>query len=215
MHIKIYFGPKPLYLCDKLSAETEEHMNRPDAIFIDELDQHTVKTMIYEMQQDNIYGGVFLHEDLDELLNAFKQTLKLVQAAGGFVQHKDSALLIFRRGKWDLPKGKLDEGEDLETCAVREIQEETGLKNVKIIKPLTVTYHTYHEGDQFILKESHWFLMQALKKEKLAPQTEEGIDECKWVKIKDLASYTTNTHFSILDVFNAAVNELKMNSAEQ
>lgn len=206
--IKLYFNAKPLFLCDAITPDVEDYLHRPDAIFIDEFNHHTVATMIYEMQQDNIYAGVFLHNDLEELLNAFKKSLTLVQAAGGFVQSNDHVLLIFRRGKWDLPKGKLDEGEDLKQCAIREVQEETGLQKVEIIKPLKPTYHTYHEKERFILKESHWFLMQSPKMETLTPQQEEDIEKCQWVKIKDLAPFMENTFPSILDVVHNALEQL-------
>lgn len=207
--IKIYFNAKPLYLCNEITPQIDELLHRPDTMFIDELNQHSVNTMIYEMQQDTVYNGVFLHHDLDALLNTFKNTLTLVQAAGGFVQSGDHVLIIFRRGKWDLPKGKLDEGEDLETCAVREVQEETGIQKVKLSKPLTITYHTYHERDQLILKESHWYQMRSSKKVFLAPQHEEGIEQCIWAKLADLPQYMANTHRSIQDVVEIALKELK------
>ncbi|MER3465516.1 MAG: NUDIX hydrolase [Chitinophagaceae bacterium] len=208
MYTKIYFGPKPLYLCDTTAGEIEDYVHRKETLFIDELNQHTIDTMIHEMQKDVIYAGVFQHRDLDQLLNAFKKTLRLVQAAGGFVIHKNEVLLIFRRGKWDLPKGKLDEGEDLKTCAIREVQEETGLQKVSIDKPLITTYHTYHEGTNLVLKECYWFLMNAVKRENLSPQKEEGIEKCEWVNIDAIEQYMSNTHFSILDVVNCAKKEL-------
>src|SRR5678815_5985833 len=73
----------------------------------------------------------------------------------------DHLLLISRRGKWDLPKGKLDDNEDIKSCAIREVTEETGLLKVEIERPLCITYHTYHQDGKHILKESHWYLMKA------------------------------------------------------
>src|SRR5439155_18933695 len=127
MQIKIYFNNKPLYLTDKITPETEDYLHRNDAVFIDEYSHSAVKTMIYELSLPEIYAGIFLYKDVEVLLNSFKKELTLIQAAGGFVHTDEQLLLIFRRGKWDLPKGKLDEGETLEACAVREIQEETGV----------------------------------------------------------------------------------------
>ncbi len=109
-------------------------------------------------------------------------------------------LLIFRRGSWDLPKGKLDKGETIEECAVREVEEETGASNVKLISPLSITYHTYHEGTKFILKESHWFNMSVSGEQKLTPQTEEDIQEIKWVAVDKLPEYMKKSFPSVADV---------------
>jgi 8-oxo-dGTP pyrophosphatase MutT (NUDIX family) len=126
-----------------------------------------------------------------------------VKAAGGLVQQEDrSVLLIYRRGKWDLPKGKLDKGEKLEACALREVEEETGLKNVQLQSPLLVTYHTYHEGTRFILKESHWYTMQVTGLQQLKPQTEEDIHDIRWVPLEEIESYTGKVFPSVKDVLH-------------
>jgi 8-oxo-dGTP pyrophosphatase MutT (NUDIX family) len=201
MYIKIYFGDKPLFLCDAIDGVIEPFIHHDDAVYIDELNMHTVKTMIHEMQLPKVHAGVFFHADLGELKKAFFKKFVLIQAAGGLVSNEaDELLLIFRRGKWDLPKGKLDDGETLEQCAVREVAEETGLSGVDLLSPLIVTYHTYHEGSKFVLKESHWYKMKVAGQQKLVPQTEEDIAEIKWVKAKDLKSYIDNTFPSVVDV---------------
>jgi 8-oxo-dGTP pyrophosphatase MutT (NUDIX family) len=122
-------------------------------------------------------------------------------------------LLIFRRGKWDMPKGKLDEGEDLETCAIREISEETGLKSLKLIRPLQVTYHTYFERERHILKESHWYLVRCNRKTELTPQVEEDIEKCEWVPLNRTETYTGNMHASIIDVLTAAKQDFSKQKA--
>ena len=190
MYITIYFGEKPLFLCDELTDELQPFIHHDDAIFIDELDTHTVKSMIHEMQQEKIHAGVFYHPDLEELKKAFFKKFTLITAAGGLVRNeKNQTLLIFRKGKWDLPKGKLDKKEKLEDCALREVEEETGIKGAKIIEALDITYHTYHEGARFILKDSHWFLMKVSGEQKLTPQTEEDITEIRWVPAPELDRY--------------------------
>lgn len=201
MHIKIYFGEKPLFLCDTIDETIEPYMHHDDAVFIDELDTHTVKTMIHEMLQPAVHAGIFLHPDLEALKTAFFKKFIIIQAGGGLVRNeKEEVLLIFRRGSWDLPKGKLDEGETLAECAVREVQEETGLQKIKLVAPLTVTWHTYHEGTKFILKESHWYTMETRGDQPLVPQTEEDIQEIKWVAMADLAPYLKNAFPSVVDV---------------
>src|SRR5258705_1224764 len=194
MYIKIYFNNEPLFLCDAVDETIQPYVHHDDAIFIDELNSHTVKSMIHEMERPEIHAGVFYHPSLEELKKAFIKKFSFIQAAGGLViNEKKEILLIFRRGKWDLPKGKLDKDENLEECAVREVKEETGLTKLKLISPLTITYHTYHEGARFVLKGSHWYNMKASGEQKLIPQTTEDILEIKWVKADELGQYMKNS----------------------
>jgi 8-oxo-dGTP pyrophosphatase MutT (NUDIX family) len=205
MHIKIYFNDKPLFLCDALDRIIRPFIHHDDAVFIDELNAHTIKTMIHEMQQPRVHAGIFQHAELEELKKTFFKKFTLIQAAGGLVKNnEEKILMIFRRGKWDLPKGKLDKGEKIEDCAIREVEEETGLKNVKLHSPLLVTYHTYHEGTKFVLKESHWFSMTITGEQKLIPQTEEDIFDIKWIDQGDVNSYLPKSFPLISDVIEAA-----------
>jgi 8-oxo-dGTP pyrophosphatase MutT (NUDIX family) len=204
MYIKIYFNNKPLFLCDEIDKELDPYIHHDDAVFIDELNSHTVKAMIHEMNQTRIHAGVFYHPDLDELKKVFFKKFTLVQAAGGLVENeKKEILLIFRRGMWDLPKGKLDEGESLEECAVREVEEETGLQNVKLIASLALTYHTYYEGARYILKESHWYKMLVSGQQKLIPQSAEQITDIKWVKKNELSNYLEKCYPSVADILQS------------
>lgn len=201
MFIKIYFDNKPLFLCNEVDETLQPYVHHDDAVFIDELNSHTVKSMIHEMELEKIHAGVFYHPDLEELKKAFYKKFTIVLAAGGLVlNEKKEMLMIHRRGKWDLPKGKLDKGEKLENCAVREVEEETGLQKVKLISPLTITYHTYHEGARFILKESHWYNMKVSGEQKLVPQTEEDIHAIKWVTGKEAEKLFPECFPSVVDV---------------
>jgi len=201
MYIKIYFNDKPLFLCDKLDAAIEPFRHHDDAIFIDEFSAPAIKSMIHEMELQKIHAGIFIHSNLEELKKAFWKKFTIIQAAGGLVSNKNNEILmIFRRGKWDLPKGKLDKGETLEQCAVREVTEETGLQSISLQKALVTTYHTYHESGKFILKESHWYKMTTAGKQPLAPQAEEDIAEARWVKKTGLPELMKNTFPSIKDV---------------
>jgi 8-oxo-dGTP pyrophosphatase MutT (NUDIX family) len=197
----IYVRNKPLYIVEKLDGKIDEYLHRPETIFIDELNGAAVRTMLHELEKDEYYRGVLLYKSRESALEEFKKELTLIQAAGGIVFTKEGeVLMIFRRGKWDLPKGKLDEGEDLATCAIREIREETGIHGIKLLSPLHVTYHTYYENEQHILKESHWFLVEADQKEHLVPQTDEDIEECAWVPESEISTLKSNMHASIIDV---------------
>jgi 8-oxo-dGTP pyrophosphatase MutT (NUDIX family) len=204
MHIKIYFDNKPLFLCDDLDAELQTYLQHNDSVFIDELSSHAIKSMIHEMQQPQVHAGIYFHKDLDELKKAFVKKFKLVLAAGGFVQNeKGKVLMMFRRGKWDLPKGKQDKNESPEKCAVRETEEETGLNKITLSTPLPSTYHTYYEGSNFILKETKWFKMKVTGKQDLVPQKEEDILQLKWVSKNEMSKYLGNTFPSVQDVLEA------------
>jgi 8-oxo-dGTP pyrophosphatase MutT (NUDIX family) len=204
MFLKIYFDNKPLFLCDEVDAYLQPYVHHDDAVFIDELNLHTVKSMIHEMEKPSVHAGVFFHTDLNELKNAFFKKFAIVKAAGGFVLNENNeVLMMFRRGKWDLPKGKMDNKETFEECAVRETGEETGLKNIMLISPLITTYHTYHEGTKFVLKETKWFTMKVDDEQKLIPQAEEQITKLEWVNKDNLKKYLENSFPSVNDVLEA------------
>lgn len=204
MYIKIFFNDKPLFLCDDVNAELQPYVHHDDAVFIDELNLHTVKSMIHEMQDASIHAGVFFHRDLEELKTMFFKKFTPVKAAGGFVLNENKEILMmFRRGKWDLPKGKMDKKESFEECAIRETEEETGLKNITLISPLITTYHTYHEGTRYILKETKWFRMKVNGEQKLTPQAEEQITKLEWVGKNNLKNYMQNSFPSVKDVLEA------------
>ena len=130
---------------------------------------------------------------------------KRIIAAGGLVTNeKNDLLMIFRRGFWDLPKGKLDIGESIEACAVREVQEETGLSTIHLGKFITITQHEYFDTylKEEVIKESHWYEMSIVGDPLLIPQTEEDITEIKWVPLNELPEYFTKTYPNIVKVIN-------------
>lgn len=123
--------------------------------------------------------------DTDAAFELFKKGLKVEVAAGGAVFRKpllcrSRLLLFFRRGFWDMPKGHVEEGETLEQCALREVQEETGLEHLVIGEKICVTFHTYHMKGNFVLKESHWYRMTSTGREPLKVQKEEDIVRGRW-----------------------------------
>ncbi len=132
----------------------------------------------------------------------------IITAAGGLVQNNDGAILmIFRRGFWDLPKGKLDAGELISECAVREVREETGLQTLTLGPFICKTTHAYVATwlQKDVIKETHWFAMtaSALKPELLIPQTEEDIEKIEWVPVLELPPYLLQTYPTIRSVFDA------------
>jgi 8-oxo-dGTP pyrophosphatase MutT (NUDIX family) len=193
-YITIYFEDKPVFLCDEMTPEIDEYRHHPDAIFIDELSTAAINSLLHEIKKPRFHAAIIFDTNFSKLKTVFFKHFELIKAGGGLVKNEnDEILMIFRRGKWDLPKGKLDEGETLEECAKREVEEETGLHQLTLIKPLLITYHTYHLFGKHNLKETHWYLMKAGGNEKLIPQTEEEISEIVWVKKENLKNYLDNT----------------------
>jgi 8-oxo-dGTP pyrophosphatase MutT (NUDIX family) len=130
---------------------------------------------------------------------------KIVRAAGGLVENeRGEVLFMFRRNKWDLPKGKIDHGESPAACAQREVKEETGIKHLKLKEFLLITYHIYEENGQRIIKETHWFRMEATADQSLVPQLEEDITELRWIREAGFREATQNTYPNILEVLKAA-----------
>ena len=134
----------------------------------------------------------------------FISGLKVEVAAGGLVRNgRGRALLFFRRGAWDMPKGHQESGESLEQCALRETLEETGLRNLTLGEPICTTYHTYHNKGNFVLKESHWYNMTVPAGEKVRVQTEEDIVKARWCGPWRLRRLLKKAYPSIRDVFAA------------
>jgi 8-oxo-dGTP pyrophosphatase MutT (NUDIX family) len=132
--------------------------------------------------------------------------LPIIIAAGGLVQNsKGEILLIYRRGFWDLPKGKLDAGELIPECAIREVQEETGIQTLDLGPLICTTKHTYFDTwlNQDVEKHTHWYAMLSLANETLVPQTEEDIEKIEWVPVNELPQYLLQTYPTIRTVFEA------------
>ncbi len=203
-YITIYFGDKPVYLCDGLNNEIEEIRHHPDAVFIDELSGSAIKSLFHEIQRPQYHAGILLYPDFKKLKKTFFKQFKNLQTGGGIVENEGGeTLLIFRRGKWDLPKGKLDKGETLEECALREVKEETGLTKLSLSPLHTITYHTYEEFGKKILKESYWYKMKASGDERLVPQTEEDITSILWVKKQDINKYLPGAYPTIQSILKS------------
>jgi 8-oxo-dGTP pyrophosphatase MutT (NUDIX family) len=142
-------------------------------------------------------------ENPKKLFKAIKSELRIIEAAGGFVVNEEGKYLFIKRnGKWDLPKGKLELNEKKKDAAVREVEEECGIKVKKLDKKLLKTYHIYELKGKVVLKISHWYTMHAKGNQKLKPQIEEGITEVKWFAKQDWRIIRANTYPNIIDVIN-------------
>lgn len=208
MHIKIYFGDKPVYLCDNIDKQLNEILHHPDAVFVDEISGPAIKSLLHEIKKEEFHAGVLWHTDLTNLQKLFFKHFSVIEAAGGIVQNtKKELLFIFRLGKWDLPKGKMEKGEKPDECALREVEEETGVTNLKLKKKIGETYHTYDEYGKHILKITHWYYFTCGNTQQLTPQTEENITAAKWISTKNIKEPVANTYPSIKDILSTFFDE--------
>lgn len=208
MHIKIYFGDKPVYLCDTIDISLNEILHHPDAVYIDEVSGPAIKSLLHEIKKEEFHAGVIQHNDLEQLQKLFFKHFTIIEAAGGIVQNSHKELLfIYRLGKWDLPKGKMEKGEKPSECAVREVEEETGVSGLELKKKVGETYHTYDDFGKHILKITYWYYMTCAGTEELIAQTEENITEVKWVATKNIKEPVANTYPSIKDILRLFFDE--------
>ncbi len=150
---------------------------------------------------DNHNHIAIISENFDETFRKFAEEFKYVVAAGGIVLDScGKALMISRRGRWDLPKGHWEEGESIEECALREVAEETGVVASEILKPICNTFHTYSVYGVWELKCTHWFLMRG-ESNTTSPQYEEGIVAAEWLTPEEVCRALDNTYPTIRKVF--------------
>ena len=129
---------------------------------------------------------------------------RIVEAGGGLVLNKNKEVLfIFRRGKWDLPKGKLEKHEKIKKGAIREVEEECGITNPTVTEELITTFHKFKNKGKECLKKTYWFIMKYEGDEELVPQLEEDITKAKWMGVDKFDKVFENTFPSVADVLNA------------
>jgi 8-oxo-dGTP pyrophosphatase MutT (NUDIX family) len=161
-----------------------------------------LKKVIKLLNKKNTNSVHLFHKNKDKLLKYFFKLIPTVIAAGGKITNsKSETLFIYRNDKWDLPKGKAEKNEQLPQTALREVKEETGIKEVSIIKPLDITYHIFRRNSEYRLKVTYWFNMFSDYEGKLFPQLDEGITEVKWVKKADLEEVKINSYPNIRLLF--------------
>lgn len=145
------------------------------------------------------------------LVSYLKNKFKVVEAAGGIVCKDGKFLMIYRRKMWDIPKGKLDKGESIKECAVREVQEETGVK-VKIHTKVDSVWHTYISEKKYILKKTHWYSMKCIDDRKMAPQKEEGIKKVEWMDMDQIRIALHDSYRSIRYVMQQYIKLAKQST---
>ncbi|MFT6866466.1 MAG: 8-oxo-dGTP pyrophosphatase MutT (NUDIX family) [Cyclobacteriaceae bacterium] len=170
-----------------------------DDVLINNAEPYKIDELLRLMTDNklkNVDSITFTSPEKESLIKYIKTKFKVIEAAGGVVDNQNKTLLIYRKGRWDLPKGKIEKGEKKRICALREVEEETGVK-AEIVTKICTTWHTYVTNRKYILKKTHWYWMNCLDDSNLSPQEEENIKEAKWATLAELRDALYDSYRSI------------------
>lgn len=190
---KVFVNDKPIMLTSEIS-EDKLYKTYP-------LKYVDLPKIVRDLKRGNINGVYLFHKNSDKLLNKFLKKFPNVIAGGGkVINEKGKVLFIFRNDKWDLPKGRIEFGESIEEGAIREVEEETGVKDLAITKPLKITYHIFKRNGRYKIKITYWFEMQTPYNGELKPEMSEGITKVKWLGKKKQAKALKNSYANIREL---------------
>ncbi|MCL9808578.1 NUDIX hydrolase [Flavobacterium luminosum] len=191
---KVFVNDKPLFLTNQIVKETDFKFFLLESIDIEQL--------IVNYFQHKIHKAYLYHPDEKEIIKKLKEKIPVNKAGGGLVYNKKGEVLfILRNGKWDLPKGGLNKYEEIEDAAKREVEEETGVSNLKITKKLQKTYHIFKRNGKYKLKITQWYEMHTDFEGPLVGQAEEGIEKVAWLNPEEIESALKNSYENIKLLF--------------
>ena len=200
----IYFNNRKLSVCP-LKENANYNSNAVVYYNSNDLNTKQLPEFMESNQKINLLVLPVEENKIDCVFEKIRSEFNQINAGGGLVRNSAGEyLLIFRNGKWDLPKGKQEAGEDIKVTAVREVEEECGIDSLELGNLLCVTHHTYRMNGEFMLKHTFWYNMEYKGDAALKPQTEENIEMCKWVKGEEIAELVKDTYPSIKRVFEVA-----------
>ncbi|MGC9352833.1 MAG: NUDIX hydrolase [Mariniphaga sp.] len=198
---KVFLNDRLIEIC------TQENSKKNNLVVkFDESDtEKTIRDWFADFLTQNSKRISLVHPNPGTFFQLFRSIFIEVPAAGGVVKSGNYLLFIFRNGKWDLPKGKIDKGEIPPEAALREVSEECGISGQRIEKQLPSTFHIYQSPysktkGQWIFKETHWFEMIYEGTDEIAPQQEEGITEVKWFRKNELIEVLANTYENLKQI---------------
>ena len=175
----------------------------------DRYDAELLCDFIPEWLEDHDPGDTFIHEVGENAVAlALKETFRMAPAAGGIVVKDGKFVSIVRKGIPDLPKGHIEKGETPEVAALREVEEETGIGNLKIVKALPSTWHCYFEHEAWSLKRTYWYVLSTTETIQPKPQTEEGITEIKLIGNEDIEDFLKNTFRNISEILGKELHQI-------
>ncbi|MFN3969645.1 NUDIX hydrolase [Flavobacterium sp.] len=191
---KVFVNDKPLFLTNEVAKETDFQLFLLESVDIEQV--------IIKMFQNKIQKAYLYYPDEKAILKKVKEKIPVCKAGGGLVYNKDGAVLfIFRNGKWDLPKGGIEKGEEIEDTATREVEEETGVNNLVVRHKLQKTYHVFKRNGKYKLKITHWFEMRTNFEGTPQPQENEGIEKVAWLNPEQIKEALKNSYENIKLLF--------------
>ncbi|MBR1574208.1 MAG: NUDIX domain-containing protein [Bacteroidales bacterium] len=201
MH-KIYFEKRSIVIC----RPEEEALADPNGVEFHLGDKLDIHALVGMFEASSTLSRIYIPtDDTDRTYRRICAEFKEVNAAGGLVSNRRGDYLLIRRdGLWDLPKGHQEAGEDIRVTALREVQEETGVDQLKLRDLICITDHCYRRNDIWHLKHTWWYDMLYTDPVDLTPQREEDITTAAWVAKSSLPPYLKNTYPSIAEVFREA-----------
>ena len=156
----------------------------------------------YESKNNDDKTIIVICNNYEETINKLEKYYKPKLAAGGWVYNDNNQLLFIKRwGIWDIPKGHLERGESMEECAIREVEEETGINNLEITVKLGISRHIFSRNGKEKLKVTHWYKMKTTFEGELKPQIEEDIEEVKWVEYSNIETHLKNSWKSLKEFY--------------
>ena len=159
---------------------------------------HLLKLMT-KKKFKNLDALTFTVKNRAEAVEYLKRKFRVIPAAGGVVGENGRIILIFRRKKWDLPKGKLKKKESKKAGAVREVEEECGIK-VTLRNKICTTWHTYLLNGKYILKKTHWYHMGCHDDSQMTPQADEEIEDVQWMDFDQTRQALYNSYRTVRHV---------------
>lgn len=191
---KVFVNDKPLFLTNEVAKETDFQLFLLESVDIEQL--------IIKMFNNKISKAYLYYPDEKEILKKVKEKIPVKKAGGGLVYNKNGdVLFIFRNGKWDLPKGGTERGEEIEETSLREVEEETGVTGLKITRKLQKTYHVFKRNGTYRLKITHWFEMTTNFEGTPIPQANEGIEKVAWLNPSEIKQALNNSYENIKLLF--------------
>jgi len=204
---KVFIEDKPLLIT---ATANSTEIPKGHGIRIVEPSKHEIYTVCKRLKEEDIDFVVLVSSSTKSTFDELQEAYVIAAAAGGLVMDsKNRCLIMLRNGKWDLPKGKIELGESIEEAALREVEEECGLRNLDLGEAIITTYHTYDRKGKSYFKPSYWFRMSIPDIQEGIAQTEEGITELKWVNFEELNYYASQSYFTIQLVVESFLNHPK------
>jgi len=193
---KVFFNQKPIILSTQI-------IKNDDSCPLFYIKFSVADKIISALKKKSISSVVLYHPKKEKLEMHFNKLFPIVEAAGGLVINElNQYLFIYRNKKWDLPKGRMRKNEMIIDAAVREVEEETSVRDLIVKKQLPITYHIFKRNRKYKLKKTYWYLMETSYNGQLVPQLTEGIEKAVWKNKNEIDLLIKNAYKNIEVLLN-------------